>query len=250
MLQILSSHFKKSVFFYQNVVSLVLGATFRISQNGPGIKAANTLFQDTAGKRCKIIFLCAKVERSASEKIVSSSPFTWVGKPYSPRGSKGYTRLVATKEQPVYYSAWIKCTLILRIHSLKIIHCENSSQLNHLNGKYATACLEHSSSCGWAKYEYADFLSRHSAGYPKMQILLLEKFKNFINRYTQVLKQDDEAPCGESLVSTPVALRDEYNRIVFFYVTWIFKSTSTLPSGRINQEGEQLDCRIMAEENR
>ncbi|KAJ7385609.1 hypothetical protein OS493_015194 [Desmophyllum pertusum] len=88
-------HFKKSVFFFQNVL-VCLGSNITI-KNGPGIKAQTTLFQDKLVRGASSFFI--KVDGIRKD---SSSPPLPGSMPYSPSGRKRYTTLTDTKGNSYY----------------------------------------------------------------------------------------------------------------------------------------------------
>ncbi|KAJ7379108.1 hypothetical protein OS493_017606 [Desmophyllum pertusum] len=223
-------HFKKSVFLYQNVL-VCLGSNIRI-ENGPGIKAQTTLFQDKLVRGASTF----SIKVDGTRKDSSSSPFTGL-KPYSPRGSKGYTSLVDTKGNSYYIPGSSASSLKVQFQNQD----SKTPAAKPSNGKYATAWLEHTSSAG--KYEYAVFVKTPS--YPQTADHYWNRLKNTppAKILYRVLQQNDEAHVvkfGES--------PERHNVIDPLYGYVIFKSTSTLPSGGLIKEVNN-QCRIMAEDN-
>ncbi|KAJ7375437.1 hypothetical protein OS493_002204 [Desmophyllum pertusum] len=208
-------HFKKSVFFYQNVL-VCLGSNIRI-ENGPGIKAQNNAFSRQA------------VDGARKD---SSSPSFPGLKP--PSGRKGYISLVDTKGNSYYIPG-------SSASSLKV-HFQNQDSKTPAakpsSGIYATAWLEHSSPIG--NYEYAVFVQTPS-------YLQTADWNRLINHPTdklyQVLQKDDEAHVVQFEFAPE---RDSAIDPLFGYV--IFQSTTTLPSGGLIQKVNKR-CRIMVEEN-
>ena len=215
-------HFKKSVFFYQNVL-VCLGSNIRI-ENGGSTKALTTLFQD------KLVSGTSSIKVDGVRKN-SLTPFAAMT-PFSPSGRKGYTTLVDTKGNSYYIPS--SSASNLKVH----VQTQNSktSSGRASSGTYATAWLEHSAPNG--KYEYAIHIKTPSYIQSASYYWGLRQS----NRFYKVLKQDDEAHVVKFETSPE---RNAY--VSSFYAYVIFRDTSSLPSGLVAAVDKQ--CRIMAEEN-
>ena len=222
--------FKKSVFFYQNVL-VCLGSNIRIN-NGGATQAQTTLFQD------KLISDSSSIKVDDERKDDSTlfdamTPFS------TPKGSRrGYTTLVDTKGNSYYIPR--SSASDLKVH----VQTQNSrtSSAKKSSGTYGTAWLEHSASDG--SYEYAVHINTPSyegstGSYWEIQ------HSDPSHKLYRVLKQDDEAHVVlfERSPERNTALRPFYG-YVFFQAT----SSVPLPSwGIVSSVNRQ--CRIMAEEN-
>ena len=220
-------HFKKSVFFYQNVL-VCLGSNITIDSGG-STKALTTLFQD------KFVSGTSSIEVDDVRKD-SSSPFKAMT-PLSSSGKKGYTTLVDTKGNSYFIPRSTASNL--KVH----VQTQNSktSSGRASSGTYATAWLEHRAPNG--KYEYGIYVKTPS--YEKSADFYwgLQQHNQPIKLY-RVLKQDDEAHVVQ-FEMTP----ERFATILPLYGYVIFRDTTSLPSGGLVAAVDK-QCRIMAEENR
>ena len=218
-------HFKKSVFFFQNVI-ICLGSNIRI-ENGPGKKAQTTLFQDKL-QRGSTLF---SVEVDGVEKN-SSSPIPAMTPALNSR--KGYITLVDTKGNCYYFPPSSASSLKFQIEN----QTSKTSSAKPSSGYYATTWLEHSPSKD--NYEYA--VEVKTSSYPKSSEIIWRQQWHTKHIY-KVLKQDDEAHVVKFQLST-----ERWAMVTPQYGYVIFTSTRALPAeGPIRAANKK--CRIMATED-
>ena len=219
-------HFKKSVFFYQNVL-VCLGSNIRID-NGGLTKARTTLFQD------KLASCTSSIEVDGVRKDILT-PFGAM-KPFSPSGTKGYTTLLDTKGNSYYIPG--SSAPNLKVH----VQTQNSrtSSNDPSSGNYATAWIEHSSSTG--DYEYAININTPSYRRAADYYWNIQHSMASAKLYW-VLQKDDKAHVVK------FGITPEHGSVtapLFGYV--VFQATTSLPStGLVAAVDKQ--CRIMTEEN-
>ena len=235
-------HFKKSVFFYQNLL-VCLGSNITI-EDGGDTNAQTTLFQDKLVRDASLFSI--KVDDVTKD---SSAPFEAMN-PLSTNGKKNYTTLVDTKGNSYYIPG--SSASNLRVH----VKTQNSQTpaARPSSGVYATAWLEHTSPNGF--YEYAIWINTES--YPNIadKMWARQTRETGIQRPYQIIRQDDEAHVVRFNVipeSGKYRNRSEECLIrncsgpseLFGYV--YFRSAPSLyekgPIERVN-----MQCRIMAEE--
>ena len=220
-------YFKKSVFFFQNVL-VCLGSSIRI-QNGPGKTAQTTLFQDKV-RRGDTSFR-VKVDGTMKDSLAELPAMTPALNP-----TKGYISLEDTKGNSYYIPP--SSASSLKVH----IKNQNSKtpSARPSTGYYATAWLEHSSSNN--NYEYAIYVKTPS--YPKSADFVWSfQESNPSNKINKVLQQNDVAHVVKFEMATE---RWEMIRPQYGYV--IFSSTRTLPTdGPIKSANNT--CLIMTRED-
>ena len=223
---IIKLHFKKSVFFYQNLL-VCLGSSIAVD-NGGKTNARTTLFQDKLIRGGSSF----SIEVDGATKD-SSAPFPAMN-PLSQSGNKGYTTLVDTKGNSYYIPG--SSASNLRVH----VKTQNSQTpaARLSSGIYATAWLEHNSPNDF--YEYAIWINTDSYANIADRMWARQKQENDPRPY-QILKQDDKA----HVVSFDVIPKNGNGRSVPLYGYVIFGS-ARIPQGPIEAVSKQ--CRIMAEE--
>ena len=221
-------HFKKSVFFFQNVL-VCLGSNIKIN-NGGTTKAQTTLFQD------KLVRGASEFSIKINDKTKGSSDICKAGNPLSADPKRGYTTLVDTKGNSYYIPG--SSASDLKVH----IQNQNSktAAVVDSSGIYATAWLEHSSTN--AKYEYAVFVKTGS--YRSTATANWDRLHTNSNRVLySVLQQDDKAHVVKFGISPQ---RNAIITPLYGYV--IFDATSKLPKGGLITKVTK-QCRIMVEQN-
>ena len=218
--------FKKSVFFYQNLL-VCLGSNIRLN-NGLGRNAQTALFQDKLVRGSSTF----SIEVDGNPKH-HTAPFTAMT-PASASGANPYTILVDTKGNSYYIprstASYLK------------VHVRNQASQNQSgkpsSGEYATAWLKHSSVN--KRYEYAVYVKTPS--YPTTANTVW-RYQESSSPVYEVLQQDDVA----HVVKFRVAL-DGWHLINPLYGYVIFQSTGTAlpPSTPIRQVNKR--CRIMAQD--
>ena len=217
-------YFKKSVFFFQNLL-VCLGSNIRMD-NGTGKKVHTALFQDKLVRGSSTFFI--KVDGVQKDNSALFPAMT----PSSRSGANPYTILVDTKGNSYYIPS-------SNAPRLKV-HVQNQTSENQTgkmsSGEYATAWLEHSSVGG--SYEYAVLVKTPSYRHNVETALRLQTG----NRLYKVLKQDDEAHIVKFL-----AALDRWKRIHPLYGYVIFQPTTALHTrtdpGPIMEVNKK--CRIM-----
>ena len=221
-------HFKKSVFFFQNVL-VCLGSNIKID-NGGTTKAQTTLFQD------KLVRGASEFSIKINDKTKGSSDIGKAGNPLSADPKRVYTTLVDTKGNSYYIPG--SSASDLKVH----IQNQNSktTAVVDSSGIYATAWLEHSSTN--AKYEYAVFVKTDS--YRSTATASWDRLhKNSNPVLYSVLQQDDKAHVVQFGISPQ---RNAIITPLYGYV--IFDATSKLPKGGLITKVTK-QCRIMVEQN-
>lgn len=216
-------YFKKSVFFYQNLL-VCLGSNIRL-ENGSGKIAQTTLFQDKLLRGSSPFLIKVDgVQKGCSDLLNSTIP-------YATSGEKGYTTLVDTKGNSYY----IPRSSVSRLK----VHIQNQTSetpsAKPSKGCYGTAWLEHSSSI--QNYEYAVYINTPS--YPRRgdeAWSYQESAKQ--SKLYEVLQQDDEAHVVK-FGKAP----ERWAVISPLYGYVIFRSTAALPQGPIMAVDKH--CRIM-----
>ena len=217
-------YFKKSVFFYQNLL-VCLGSNIRMI-NGPGKKVQTTIFQDKLERGSSTFFI--EVDGDVKNK---STPFSAMT-PYQ-SGAKPYTILVDTKGNSYYIPS--SSAPHLKVHVQNQISENQSGKTS--SGEYATAWLEHSSVAG--SYEYAIYVKTPTYPHNAETAWTLQENKK---QLYEVLKQDDEAHVVR-FHSVP----DRLTAISPLYGYVIFQPTTRLPWGPIKEVNKH--CRIMVVES-
>lgn len=219
--------FKKSVFFYQNLL-VCLGSNIRLN-NGPGRNAQTTLFQDKLVRGSSTFF----VEVDGNRKH-HTSPFPAMT-PASASGANPYTILVDTKGNSYYIPR--STASDLKVHVQDQASQDQSGKPS--SGEYATAWIEHSSVS--KRYEYAVYVKTPS--YPTTANTVW-RHQESRNRIYEVLQQDDVA----HVVKFRVAF-DRFRLIWPLYGYVIFQSTgATLPRSAPIREVNKR-CRIMGQDD-
>ena len=221
-------HFKKSVFFFQNVL-VCLGSNIKIN-NGGTTKAQTTLFQD------KLVRGASEFSIKINDKTKGSSDIGKAGNPLSADPKRGYTTLVDTKGNSYYIpgSSASDLKLHVQIQNSQTVAAVCSSVI------YATARLEHNSTN--AKYEYAVLVKIDS--YTNTASALWNRQDREGNFKLYMVLQQDEKAHVEKFGMSPKT--NAATRPLHGYV--IFQPTAELPrDGLITKVTKQ--CRIMVEDN-
>ena len=224
-------HFKKSVFFYQNLV-VCLGSNITI-ENGGDTKAQTTLFQDKLNRGGDSTFFIKvdDVRKDSMDQFATMNPL-------SINRNKKYTTLIDTKGNSYYIPE--SSAKNLRVH----VQTQNSQTpaAEVSSGIYATAWIEHTSPNGF--YEYAIWINTDSYPNTAEKMWARQTQENNPRPY-QILKQDDEAHVVQFNVIPESGKNRPIRTPLYGYV--FFKSaTPFYEQGPI--EKVNMQCRIMAEE--
>ena len=222
-------HFKKSVFFYKNVL-VCLGSNIKIDNGGTATKARTTLFQD------KLVKDASKFSIKMDGMTKDSSDLFEAVNPLSKNTKDGYTTLVDTKGNSYYIPG--SSVSDLKLH----VQIQNSQTVAAVcsSGIYATAWLEHNSTN--AKYEYAVLVKIDS--YTSTASALWNRQDREGNFKLYMVLQQDEKAHVEKFGMSPKT--NAATRPLYGYV--IFQPTAELPrDGLITKKTKQ--CRIMVEDN-
>ncbi|PFX32064.1 Chondroitin sulfate ABC exolyase [Stylophora pistillata] len=222
-------HFKKSVFFFQNVL-VCLGSNIKIDNGGTTTKARTTLFQD------KLVRGASKFSIQMDGTTKGSSDLFPAENPLSTNKAKGYTALVDTKGNSYFIPGSSASDLKVHVQS----QTSQTAAAVDSSGIYATAWLEHISTN--SKYEYAVLVK--TASYKATATSLWDRQHGNGNfKLYMVLQQDERAHVVKFSMSleTNAATRPLYGYV-------IFQPTAELPNdGLITKVTKQ--CRIMVEDN-
>ena len=143
--------FKKSVFFFQNLL-VCLGSNIRL-RRGRGRNAQTTLFQDKLARGSSTFSI--EVDGNRKHHTTLFTAMT----PASASGANPYTILVNTKGNSYYIPRSTASYLKVYVRN----QASQNQSGEPSNGEYATAWLEHSSVS--RRYEYAVYVKTPS--YPK-----------------------------------------------------------------------------------
>ena len=219
-------HFKKSVFFYQNLL-VCLGSNIRM-ENGPGKNAQTTLFQDKLVRESSTFFI--KVDGVEKDISVPFQAMT----PSSESGATPYTILFDTKGNSYYIP--ISSAASLKVHIQNQVSESQSGKPS--SGDYATAWLEHSSVNGG--YEYAIYVKTPVYPLTADTAWSLQEDKQ---QLYEVLQRDDKAHVVKFNAAAdrwPTARSPLYGYV-------IFQSTTSLPQGPIKAVNRK--SRIMVDDS-
>ncbi|XP_022801742.1 uncharacterized protein LOC111339361 [Stylophora pistillata] len=225
--------FKKSVFFFQNIV-VCLGSNIEI-KNGQGKIAQTTLFQDKVrrvetGNQMKSFSIeLDGIRKDGSTTFVAMVP------PLD--STKRYISLLDTKGNSYYIPPSSASSLKVQIANQN----SRTPAARPSSGRYATAWLEHSSSDD--NYEYAVYVKTTS--YPKSAKFVWDFQASQLNNKVYKVLQKNEVAHVVKFEMSLVQWR-KVSPAQFGYV--IFSSTRTLPSdGPIRSSNQP--CLIMARED-
>ncbi|XP_022779921.1 uncharacterized protein LOC111321338 [Stylophora pistillata] len=220
-------HFKKSVFFFQNVL-VCLGSNIKIDNGGKRTIAQTTLFQD------KLIRGASKFSNVMDGPAKVTSDLFAAVNPPSTDMPRGYTTLVDTKGNSYYIPG--SSASDLKVH----VQNQNSKTAAAVDSSsiYTTAWLEHSSTS--AKYEYAVFVKTDS--YKSTATTIWKRQHGNHLLYT-VLQQDDKAHVVRFGISPQ---RNILITPLYGYV--VFHPTLELPQGGLITKVTK-QCRIMVEQD-
>ncbi|KAL9951274.1 hypothetical protein ACROYT_G043912 [Oculina patagonica] len=216
-------YFKKSVFFYQNLL-VCLGSNIRL-ENGSGKKAQTTLFQDKLLRGFSPFFIKVDgAQKGCSDPLNTTTP-------YARNGEKNYTTLVDSKGNSYYIPRSSASSLKVHIQN----QTSETPSAKTSQGCYGTAWLEHSPSI--QSYEYAVYIKTPS--YPRTADEAWSYQENDTQRKLyEVLKQDDEAHVVK-FGKAP----ERWSVISPLYGYVIFRPTAALPLGPIMTANKH--CRIL-----
>ena len=223
-------HFKKSVFFFQNVL-VCLGSNIKIVKGGTTM-AQTTLFQDKLERgTSKFSIKIDDVTKTSSDLFAAINPL-------SKNTKKGYTTLIDSKGNSYFIPG--SSASNLKVHVQK----QDSQTVSAADssGVYGTAWLEHSSPDG--KYEYAVFVKTDSyKSTATSNWNRQHRNRNF--KLYKVLQQDDKAHVVKFSISPESG---SATRPLYGYVIFEPTQKDDLPGdGLITAVTKQ--CRIMVEDN-
>ena len=225
--------FKKSVFFYQNLL-VCLGSNIGLN-NGPGRNAQTTLFQDKLVRDSSTFF----VEVDGNRKR-HTAPFTAMT-PASASGANPYTILVDTKGNSYYIPSSTASNL--KVHVQDQASQDQSGKPS--SGEYATAWLEHSSAS--KRYEYAVYVKTPSYPTTANTVWKFQKSTRPDRKLYEVLQQDDVAHVVKFRMAFD-RLRLRLIRPLYGYVIYQSTAGATLPRSAPIKEVNKR-CRIMAQDD-